>query len=93
MNENEQIEGAETNAEPEGQPTETTDDTHLNDVDSETTDVLFIDPYDTTTYDAVSYEIDLVHVLTLGDVLLATLLSILIVVVLLSRLLGRSSKW
>lgn len=90
-------EGTEVKEEPtatEGQ----TADTHLNDVDSETTDVLFIEPYDSTTYeafnnDAIAYEIDLVHVVTLGDVLLATLLSILIIVVLLSRLLGRSPKW
>lgn len=38
-------------------------------------------------------EFALVHSLTLGDILLATLLAILIVTILLSRLLGRSSGW
>lgn len=38
-------------------------------------------------------EFHVIHSVTLGDMMLAVLLSILIVAILLSRVLGRSSKW
>lgn len=56
-------------------------------------DVMFIDPYPVTTIEGADYEIQIVHTLTLGDMLQATLITVLIVVVLLSRLLGRSARW
>lgn len=62
----------------------TTNDT----VEVEGVEVMFLDPSPVTTYDAGAYEIDLVHSFTLGDILIATLISMLIIVVLLSRLLG-----
>ena len=48
---------------------------------------------ETSIYANDGNEFVIIHSLTLGDILTATLLSILIIVVLLSRLLGRSSKW
>ena len=78
-----------------------TDSNTLTETDASTTEpetetsgaeVLFVD-YDSTTFYGETYEIQLIHTFTLGDILLATLLSVLIIVVLMSRLLGRSSRW
>lgn len=44
-------------------------------------------------YQTEDYAITLVHEITLGDMLLGTLLSVLIVVILLGRLLGGARRW
>lgn len=46
-----------------------------------------------TNYTTKDYVITLVHDLTLGDVLIATLLSVLIVVVVLNAVLGGGRRW
>lgn len=51
-------------------------------------EVLFVDPSPHTTYKTAAYEIDIIHSMTLGDILTSTLISVLIIVVFLSRLLG-----
>lgn len=46
-----------------------------------------------SVYQNEDYAITLVHEITLGDMLLGTLVTVLIVVVLLSRLLGGARRW
>ena len=47
----------------------------------------------TSVIQSVDGEFHVIHSVTLGDMMLAVLLSILIIVTVLSRVLGRSSKW
>lgn len=67
-----------------------TENTTLNEVD-EAVDVLIVDPSPLTTYTTDGYEIDIIHSMTVGDILTSTLVTVLIIVVLLSRLLGGRS--
>lgn len=46
-----------------------------------------------TVFEKMDYHITLKHEITLGDFLLSTLLGILIIVTLLSRLIGGGSRW
>ena len=73
----------EEKAENEGE-TVTADPPADNEVE-----VLFVDPAPQTTYKTDAYEIDIIHSMTTGDILISTLLAVLIIVVFLSRVLGR----
>lgn len=73
----------------EGEETTETGTTTTQGQEDENVDVLFVEPTPVTTYQTESYEIDIVHSLTLGDILTSTFLGMLIIVMLLSRIIGR----
>lgn len=79
------VEGEETTEEE----TTETGTTTTQGQEDENVDVLFVEPTPVTTYQTESYEIDIVHSITLGDFLTSTLIAMLIVVTLLSRIIGR----
>lgn len=88
-------------AEPEAEPkTETTsepaeetseDIVTVTDGDADIR-IQYIEPPETTKYEQLAYTIDIVHSITLGEIVLATLLAMLIVVIFLSRVIGGGAR-